>query len=69
MSGMADDRCPRCGGSFHCGANDAAPCACNTIKLDAATLAALRARYDGCLCLACLRALESEATMPCPVSE
>ena len=54
---MADAQsfCPRCGGSFHCGANDAAPCACGTVQLDDAALADLRIRYTGCLCLACLR--------------
>ena len=55
MSAEPSDRCPRCGGGFHCGANDAAPCACTALKLDATALAKLRARYDGCLCLACLR--------------
>ncbi len=50
-------RCPRCGGGFHCGAHDAAPCACTSVKLDAPTLAALRAQYEGCLCLRCLQAL------------
>jgi hypothetical protein len=55
MSAEAGDRCPRCGGGFHCGANDAAPCACDSLRLDEATLADLRARYTGCLCLACLR--------------
>jgi hypothetical protein len=53
----ASDRCPRCGGGFHCGANDAAPCACTTLTLDGATLAALRERFSGCLCLGCLRAV------------
>lgn len=48
------DRCPRCGGAFHCGVNDADPCACTTIRLDAPTLAALRARFNACLCLRCL---------------
>ena len=56
-----DSACPRCGGAFHCGVNDAAPCACSTLKFDAATLAALRAQYSACLCVACLRAL---ATSP-----
>ena len=55
MSTSASDRCPRCGGGFQCGANDAAPCACTTVPLDAATLAALRTQLNGCLCLACLR--------------
>ena len=49
-----DDRCPRCGGGFHCGVADAAPCPCRTIRLDAATQAALRQRYSGCLCQRCL---------------
>jgi|APLow6443716910_1056828.scaffolds.fasta_scaffold201146_2 hypothetical protein len=53
----AADRCPRCGGAFHCGMNDAAPCPCTGIVLDAATLAQLRQRYSGCLCLACLHSL------------
>lgn len=61
MSGLVDDRCPRCGGAFHCGANDAAPCACATIALDAATLVALRVRYAGCLCLTCLREIQRAA--------
>ncbi len=55
MSGT--DLCPRCGGGFHCGVNDAAPCACTTVRLDAATLAALRQRYASCLCLRCLNEL------------
>ena len=53
-----DDRCPRCGGGFHCGVNDDAPCPCTSVTLDAVTQAALRARYDGCLCLRCLRCLQ-----------
>lgn len=57
MMARPDDTCPRCGQAFHCGANDPTPCACCTLKLDAALLAELRQRYDGCLCLACLVAL------------
>jgi len=57
----ADDRCPRCGGAFHCGANDPGPCACTTLKLDAATLAALNRSYAGCLCLRCLGEIASAA--------
>ncbi|HEX6020305.1 MAG TPA: cysteine-rich CWC family protein [Burkholderiaceae bacterium] len=52
-----DPRCPRCGGGFHCGVNDPQPCACTTLRLSAETLAELRARYTGCLCLACLAQL------------
>ena len=55
------DRCPRCGGGFHCGVNDAAPCPCTNLTLAAATQAALRERYDGCLCLRCLQVLRDAA--------
>ncbi len=57
------DTCPRCGGAFHCGARDAAPCACTTLRLDAALLAALRGRWRGCLCLRCLAALAAGAPL------
>ena len=50
----AQDRCPRCGGSFHCGMHDAAPCACTGIVLSARLQQQLRERYSGCLCLRCL---------------
>ena len=51
--------CPRCGGAFHCGVNDIAPCACGTLKLDAATLQTLREQFTDCLCLNCLRQLQA----------
>jgi hypothetical protein len=53
--------CARCGGAFRCGANDASPCACTGLQLNADLLAALRARYTGCLCLNCLRELAATA--------
>jgi Cysteine-rich CWC len=56
-------RCPRCGGAFHCGAADPAPCACSTLALTPALQAALRQRYEGCLCLACLQALARGAPL------
>jgi len=62
----AESHCPRCGGAFHCGVNDPAPCACTTVKLDAATLAALRQHYQGCLCLDCLRFLASVGALAQP---
>jgi hypothetical protein len=51
--------CPRCGGEFHCGAHDPAPCACTTLTLDTALLARLRDRFDRCLCIACLVELQA----------
>ena len=61
MNDPSAERCPRCGGGFHCGMADDGPCACSGVTLDAATLAELRQRYRGCLCLACLRSLTTEA--------
>ena len=60
---MNDDRdvCPRCGAAFHCGVADAEPCACTTVRLDAATLGALREQYERCLCLRCLLDLQHDA--------
>ena len=58
---VAESRCERCGGAFHCGVNDAEPCACTRIALDAATLAQLRVAYEGCLCLRCLAELAAGA--------
>lgn len=60
---LEDTRCPRCGGGFHCGANDPGPCPCTGLKLTAELQAALRARYTGCLCLACLAALAAGAPL------
>ena len=63
----ATDLCPRCGGGFHCGVNDAAPCACTTVTLDARTLADLRERYTSCLCLRCLAELSNAKEEAGPV--
>ena len=59
--GMETDRCPRCGGAFHCGMADATPCPCTTVTLSPALLAMLRARFDGCLCGRCLADLAQGA--------
>jgi Cysteine-rich CWC len=64
MNVAADKRCPRCGGVFHCGAADPQPCACTSLKLDTATLAAMCAQYSGCLCTECLRTLASLTAAP-----
>jgi hypothetical protein len=38
--------------------NDSSACACTTLALTPSTLAALRGRYTGCLCLGCLLLLQ-----------
>jgi hypothetical protein len=65
LAAEANAACARCGGAFHCGANDLTPCACTGLKLSAERLADLRQRYSGCLCLTCLRAL-AEGAAPLP---
>ncbi|MEK8032267.1 cysteine-rich CWC family protein [Ideonella sp. DXS29W] len=61
------DRCPRCGGGFHCGAAGPAPCPCGTLKLSEGLQSALRQRYTGCLCLPCLQALSLGAPIDPPI--
>ena len=53
--------CERCGQPFHCGARDAAPCACTTLRLSPAQRDSLAAQYRHCLCLACLAAIAAGA--------
>ncbi|RTL21273.1 MAG: hypothetical protein EKK52_08665 [Burkholderiales bacterium] len=48
--------CPRCGGGFACGAATGR-CDCFELQLTEALRAELAARFDGCLCMACLREL------------
>ena len=48
-------RCSKCGAEFDCGGLFG--CWCRDVKLDRATLAALKERYDDCLCPRCLKQL------------
>ncbi len=56
---LLTDRCPRCGGGFHCGAADA-HCDCFALQLSPALRERLAAQYSSCLCLACLRELAAQ---------
>ena len=56
------DACPRCGGSFACGAAGAAPCPCTTVTLSAERQAQLQRDFVGCLCMNCLRELAQTET-------
>ena len=53
----ASDRCPRCGGGFHCGMNDAAPCACTAhhARRGHAGRSCASATAAACACAACGR--------------
>ncbi|WP_374657965.1 cysteine-rich CWC family protein [Inhella sp.] len=62
-STLEPDRCPRCGGGFHCGAAEGR-CDCFELQLSEALRARLAQRYPGrCLCLACLRELQCGASL------
>ena len=58
--------CPRCGGTFACGAgaDRATPCLCVSVALGEARLAELRAKWSDCLCAACLATLAANPEMP-----
>lgn len=55
-----DDRCPRCGEAFFCGAAEPR-CDCFDLNLTAAMRRSLAEQYSSCLCVACLKALQLEA--------
>ncbi len=63
VQSAATDRCPRCGGGFHCGMNDAQACACTGLALDTSLQLRLRERFTGCLCQRCLTALAAGAPL------
>lgn len=48
--------CPRCGAAFACGVAEPG-CACGQVRLTAVQRADLASRYQGCLCMTCLRTL------------
>jgi hypothetical protein len=51
--------CPRCSRPFECGI-DTGACWCADVEVKPAVRAALAQYYDGCLCRACLEAIEEE---------
>jgi hypothetical protein len=58
---LLDDRCPRCGEPFHCGAAEPR-CDCFDLDLSAALRQGLAAQYSSCLCIACLKTLQQQAS-------
>lgn len=49
--------CPRCGGSFRCGAADKT-CVCFGLNIGTVLRAQLAAEYSECLCVKCLAELQ-----------
>jgi len=64
-STKANAACPRCGGSFRCGAQDRA-CDCFGARLDDALRRQLAEQYSSCLCMSCLTELQLQAIKPPP---
>ena len=54
------DRCPRCDAAFGCGIGTGG-CWCAEVTLTPERQAELAARFEGCLCPACLRELAQTA--------
>jgi hypothetical protein len=52
--------CPRCGASFECKVGNVVLCQCASVELSPEEQAWIQARYDDCLCAACMKALQQE---------
>ena len=57
---MIDKKCPKCGAPFICRHNDIVRCQCAEVKLTEAAQAYIKANYNDCLCVNCLRAINQE---------
>jgi hypothetical protein len=55
--------CPRCGQGFTCKPGNISACQCQGITLSAASREWIAQRYAGCLCKACLAALQNPALL------
>ncbi len=55
--------CPRCSAPFECGI-DTGACWCREVSLNDTTRAAFAQYFDGCLCRACLTAMEDHPPAP-----
>lgn len=54
-------QCARCKAAFECKAEDIANCACSTVQLNPKAIKHLKeAKYEGCLCKACLVSINNE---------
>ena len=55
---LLEDRCPRCGGSFHCAASEGF-CDCFELQLSDTLRQTLAEQYSSCLCISCLKQLQA----------
>jgi len=53
-------QCLRCEADFECKSGTINLCQCSKIELSSAQLEYIHLRYDGCLCLECLKILQNE---------
>jgi hypothetical protein len=52
--------CERCGGSIECKANSFTKCQCSVVQLNLNEVQYISENYEGCMCAACLLALQQE---------
>jgi hypothetical protein len=52
--------CDRCGISIECKANSFSKCQCSVVQLNLNEVQYISENYEGCMCAACLLALQSE---------
>ena len=61
-------QCLRCQADFECKSGSINLCQCSKIELSAEQLEYLSLKYDGCLCLDCLKILKNEFNTLSPLS-
>lgn len=52
--------CPRCNIVFECKAGSIMQCQCNAIQLSPEEQVYVESKYEDCLCIGCLHALQKE---------
>jgi hypothetical protein len=55
-----DKHCPRCNTVFECKAGSIALCQCSTIQISVEERVYVESRFEDCLCVSCLKALQNE---------
>ena len=53
-------QCPRCSAGFECKTGSILLCQCSEIEMTAEQLEYSNSKYDDCLCLSCLKDLQTE---------